>query len=145
MSKYFSVPIIHFVVFNSSDTDGVTDKLTLESYIFLNPKQIIIRSKFEKQQNMIIEKILFSSYLIKTIYNELNKYFFNIIYFHNNGNIHIDTNIREDLGKYIEIILFGDKMDNINLKQALYILNEENYSKNIFKFKQDFKNLYFPN
>ena len=42
----------------------------------------------------------------------------------------------------MELLLFGNILDNINIKQALYILNENNYQKNIFQFKEDFENLY---
>ena len=33
-------------------------------------------------------------------------------------------------------------MHKINLKEALYILNEINYNKSIIQFKEDFENLY---
>ena len=41
----------------------------------------------------------------------------------------------------MELLLFGRILENISLKEALYILNEDNYKKNIFQFKEDFEKL----
>ena len=141
---------INFVVFNSSKVNGVTDKLTMETYIFLEPKKIKIKTNAQKQQDELVEKILYSSAIIKTNFHEFNHNLYNILYFHENGSIPLDTPRRGDGsekegGIDLELLLFGKKINTLSLKEALYILNEENYNKNIFQFKEDFKKLYFPN
>ena len=143
---------IKFVPFKSSESNAMTDKLTLESYIFLAPKKIEINDNIQAMQRLMIEKILFSSTIIKTNYHELNHNLYNMFYYHENGNIPLNTPRRGDQsenwgegGIDLEIILFGKKINNISLKEALYILNEENYKKSIIKFKEDFQNLYSRN
>ena len=137
---------INFVVFNSSKVNGVTDKLTMETYIFLEPKKI---KNNKKVQNELVEKILYSSAIIKTNFHEFNHNLYNIVYFHENGTIPLDTPRRGDEsqkegGVDLELLLFGKKINTLSLKEALYILNEENYNKSIFQFKEDFNKLYFP-
>ena len=41
----------------------------------------------------------------------------------------------------MERILFGRVLNELTLKQALYILNEENYSKSLSRFRDDFLKL----
>ena len=139
---------INFVVFNSSSANGVTDKFTLETYIFLEPKDIQIKPKIDKNQSSLIEKILFSSGIIKTNFHELNHNFYNMFYYHKNGIIPLNTPRKDgqkkrEGGREMEILLFGRKVHKLNLKEALYILNEENYKKSIIKFKKIFQKLNF--
>ena len=44
-------------------------------------------------------------------------------------------------GKYLELLLFNKVFTEINLPEALYILNEKNYDKNLTDFKLDFEKL----
>ena len=60
-----------------------------------------------------------------------------MFYCHENGNIPLKTPRKTGLkdregGREMEILLFGSILQNINLKQALYILNENNYKKKYF-------------
>ena len=76
----------------------------------------------------------------------MNHNFYNYYYFHSNGSIPLSTprkkNIEErEGGKYFEYILFKQKLVNITLNQARYILNEKNYEKNLFDFTQGFLSL----
>ena len=139
---------INFVVFYSNESNGITDKFTLDTFIFLKQKNIMIRNIEESQVIEIIEKILYTGGIIKTNLHELNHNFYNMFYCHENGNIPLKTPRKNGLkdregGREMEILLFGSILQNINLKQALYILNENNYKKNIFQFKEDFEKLYF--
>ena len=73
-----------------------------------------------------------------------NHNFYNIFYYHENGNIPLKTSRKDGLnfregGREMELLLFGNILDNINIKQALYILNENNYQKNIFNLKKTLK------
>ena len=42
---------------------------------------------------------------------------------------------------YLDLAMFGNKLEKINLKQALYILNEKNYEKTYLDFQYDFNNI----
>lgn len=44
-------------------------------------------------------------------------------------------------GKYIEYALFGKTLEMINLNEALYILNENNYKKSFLEFQYGFNNI----
>ena len=41
----------------------------------------------------------------------------------------------------MELILFGDEIDYINLEQTIYILDEKNYDKTEKEFQKDFINI----
>ena len=142
---------INFVVFYSSRSNGVTDKFSLESYIFLEPKPITINTIIINNKLIIelVEKALFLSGIIKTNYHELNHNLYNMFYYHENGNAPLNTPRKEgekkqEGGRYMELLLFGRALHKIKLKEALYILNEANYNKNIIQFKEDFENLASP-
>ena len=138
---------IHFVVFYSSESNGFTDNLTLETYIFLEPKEFKINKKIDKKQSELIEKILFSSGIVVTNFHELNHNLYNILFYHENRNVTLYTSRKEgkkeiEVGREMEFLLFGKKVPQINIKEALYILNEDNYNKSIIQFKDDFEKLY---
>ena len=45
-------------------------------------------------------------------------------------------------GNLVEFLLFNDFSQYINLKECLFLLNEENYEKtNLFKFRTEYKNI----
>jgi ATP sulfurylase len=72
-----------------------------------------------------------------------------MFYYHENGNIPLKTPRNEGLairegGRAMELLLFGKIIHNLNIKQALYILNENNYNKNVYQFKEDFEKLCQP-
>ena len=141
---------LKFVVYYNSDSNAITDKFTLDTYIFLKPKNIKIKNIENNQIIKLIENILYTSGIIKTNYHELNHNFYNIFYYHENGNIPLKTPRKEGLddregGREMEKLLFGKILYKINIKEALYILNEKNYEKNIYEFREDFKNLYKSN
>ena len=138
---------INFVVLYKPKSNGMTDKFSLDTFIFLKQKKMAIRNVKDNILKELLIKILYTAGIIKTNFHELNHNFYNIFYYHENGNIPLKTprkdglNFREG-GREMELLLFGNILDNINIKQALYILNENNYQKNIFQFKEDFENLY---
>ena len=141
---------LKFVVYYTPDSNAITDKFTLDTYIFLKPKNIKIKNIENNQIIKLIENILYTSGIIKTNYHELNHNFYNIFYYHENGNIPLKTPRKEGLddregGREMEKLLFGKILYKINIKEALYILNEKNYEKNIYEFREDFKNLYKSN
>ena len=62
-----------------------------------------------------------------------------------NARIPIETprkhNLDAEGGYYIEYALFGRMLESINLQQALYILNENNYNKTYLEFQEGFNNI----
>ena len=95
----------------------------------------------------LIEKILYTGGIIKTNCHELNHNFHYMYYYHKNGSIPLKTLKKHSLderegGKEMELLLFGRVINSLSLKEALYILNENNYKKNIFQFKEDFEKLH---
>ena len=84
--------------------------------------------------------------MIKTGNHEIGHNFVNIEYFMENGKLSLETPRKKYLdfsegGYYLEVALFGRILDNINLEQALYILNEKNYEKEYMKFQEGFNNI----
>ena len=47
----------------------------------------------------------------------------------------------DDIGDYLETLLFGDKINFINLIQAIYILDENNYNDTYNSFKEGFEKI----
>ena len=138
---------INFVVFQKHKSNGMTDKFSLDTFIFLKQRNMIIYNIYDDKLKELIEKILYTAGIVKTNCHELNHNFYNMFYYHENGNIPLKTPRKEGLeiregGREMEKILFGNILSRINIKEALYILNEDNYKKNIFQFKKDFEALY---
>ena len=52
-----------------------------------------------------------------------------------------DDTINSDIGCFIEINLFGKIMESINLLEAIYILDINNYFKDTEKFLMNFRDL----
>ena len=47
----------------------------------------------------------------------------------------------DEVGECIELLLFGKRIEKFTIKQALYILDINNYNKNYNDFRKDFQNL----
>ena len=91
---------------------------------------------------MVSQSLLYSS-LITINLHEANHNFHNYIFFSKNGEISLKTPRKiliseREGGNNMEKILFGKVLNNLNLKQALYILNENNYNKSLYQFQTDF-------
>ena len=48
---------------------------------------------------------------------------------------------KKEGGENLECLLFGDIINNVDLFQCLYIMNEENYKQSLTEFRENFKNL----
>ena len=69
-----------------------------------------------------------------------------MFYHQENGNIPLKTPRNKNLlikegSRAMEKLLFGKIIESINIIEALYILDENNYKKDIYQFKKDFENL----
>ena len=142
---------LNFLHMINEEAHGATDKFTLEIYMYLLPKKFYYMPKdFDQndKDNLFFLSGLMTGELIKTGIHEINHDMYNIYYYHSNGTISLKTprkiingkDLRES-GREIEILLFGDKLYSINIKQVLYLVNEKNYDKGIIEFRKGFKEL----
>ena len=131
---------VEFIYLKDSSGKGASNKFTCKIYIFIMKRKINISNNINKT---ILFDALYSSAYIKVFLHELNHDFYNYYYFQSNGKIPLSTprkkNIKErEGGKYFEFLLFQQKLKKINLVQALYLLNENNYNKTLYEFSQGF-------
>ena len=97
-------------------------------------------------QNKLLSLILKTAIIIVIIIHEIGHKIYALYYFFNNNNISLLTsrkneNLEGESGKYIEILLFGKIIKTINVFEAQYILNENNYNKSLFDFTIGFNEL----
>ena len=140
---------LKFIPLKFENKNSVTNKFTMETYMFLNSN--IISKKIKKHQNVnikpeTINKALINGVIVLIYFNELNNNFLNYYNFSQNGKkclktpkkkyIENNESINEEF--YMEYILFGKVLNNLSLRQILYILNEDNYTKPLYQYRLDF-------
>ena len=137
---------LNFIPFKSLTNNGATDKFTCEVYIFLKKKYYYIPNYFfnlNEDLIKLIKELLYIAAIIKTSIHETNHNFYNYYYFSTNSSIPLKTprkkefDLRES-GRFIELLMFNQVLHRINLSQALYILNENNYNKTVNEFNEGF-------
>ena len=144
-SEKFINENFNFVPIKNEYSHGSTDKFTLESYIYLNKKQFFnIPSNLNEINDSILIEGLLIGEIVKTSIHEINHDMYNIYFYHSNGTISLKTprknnDISRESGNEIEALLFGNRIRTINLKQILYLLNENNLNKGIIEFKNGFQ------
>jgi hypothetical protein len=140
---------LNFIPLKSMTSNGFTDKFTCEIYIFLQKKIFFVGNdlfKIKKEDIELIKSALYISALIKTNIHETNHNFYNYFYYSSNGIIPFkiprkkELNIRESK-LHIELLLFNRIIHRINVAEAMYILNENNYNKSINEFNKGFSEL----
>ena len=137
---------LKFIPFKFDDTSAVTNKFTMETYIFLNSKIMSTEIKKIPKVKMDYNKIseaLINGAIILINDHELNHNFHNYFYFSKNGKESLKTPRKKEIeiregGFNLENILFGKILENLTLRQALYILNEENYKKSLYEYRCGF-------
>lgn len=130
---------LKFIPFKNNDTNEVTDKFSMETYIFLNSdiiSQKIKKRKKNSKDNTIICKALINWSIVAINVHELNHIFHNYYYLSKNGKESLKTPRKKDImeregGYNMEKLLFGRVLIELTLRQVLYILNEENYKKSL--------------
>jgi hypothetical protein len=102
---------------------------------------VYVKNYFEQNDNIESEICAITS-LIIVIMHELAHYI-RIYIYQITGDIKyrksIDLCSCDEIGDYLETLLFGNTLFRINLFQAIFILNENNYNK--FNFKEEFNKL----
>ena len=131
-AKNYLEDYLKFTPLKIETTNGVTEKFSMETYIFLNKK--------------LISKALINGAMVEIHFHELNNNFHNYYYFLRNGTETLKTSRKIELderesGNDMERILFGGIINELTLRQTLYILNENNYNKSLNQFRDDFLKL----
>jgi len=147
-SKKFIDENFSFLPMENEKEYGSTDKFTLETYIYLCKKgyyHVPSNFNYNDEQNLLLLSELMTGRIVKTGYHEIIHDMYNIYFYHSNGLISLKTpqkNVNgefiSEIGKEIEVLLFGKFLKKINLKEVLYILNEKNLDKGIGEFRNDF-------
>ena len=104
---------------------------------------VFIKSYFDCSHSIENEICAMASYIL-TILLEFANYLKKYIYKKIGDSKYkksIDLCNFDDIGEHLETLLFGKVVDNINVLQALYILNENNYNKEYSIFKDGFVEL----
>ena len=136
---------ITFLPIVSKLFSALTDKLTLKIYMPCIPfseSNMTLSEEYKKFINCAIFVIIFLHELLGHFFkiylmffitdNDGKKYSFNSK--DNSGNI-------TEGGNDLEEKLFGEKINLINLEEALYILNINNYNCNYDNFRSKFQNI----
>ena len=139
---------IKFIPLKNETTNAVTEKFSMETYIFLNKGLIASNNLNDTEKKLssdeeLINKALINGAIVEINYHELNHNFHNYFCCLENGNEPIKTPRKIEIeeregGNNMERIMFGRVLNELNLRQALYILNEKNYDKPLNQFREDF-------
>ena len=150
-AKNYLNKYLKFIPLKSETTSGVTEKFSMETYIFINNGWTISKNLNDNEINLsseeqLVYKALNNGAIIEINFHELNHNFHNYYYCLENGNEPLKTPRKREMneregGNNMERILFGRVLNTITLKQALYILNENNYQKSLNEFRSDFLKL----
>jgi len=131
---------IKFYPFQDLDLSGITDKLSC--YTFIPTINFINSFRVKNEDSYKVGLTIINSY------HEINHTNQSLIFFKGNDKNLINTPEREgdefhtrEGGENFECLLFGKTMENINLFQSLYLLNENNYEQNLDEFRENFKNI----
>ena len=138
---------IKFYPYQDLDLSGLTDKLSCYSFIpsinFLLQES---KKKGVSKINVYTKKIYKFGLTIVNIIHEINHANQIIIFFKGRDKNLIDSPERffeENIsstegGESFEYLLFGKKINCLNLFECLYILNEHNYDKDLKQFRENF-------
>lgn len=120
-----------------------------ENNVFKESKKKELENEESKHLKEILEliEIFNTGSYVMIEEHEIFHLFDCIPYYENNCSISIRTprkkNYKEkrEGGRYLELLLFNDVLETVNLAQILYVLNESNYDKTLEDFKLGFENL----
>ena len=135
---------IQFIPLNYTETSAFIDKLSLTTYIPTMKKVIFQSSNHEKKQ--IIYKTLENGIIIEIEFHEIGHTISAVLSFVEKSNSLINTPRKKNLnvnegGYYVEMALFGRIIKVLTYKEALYILNLNNYNKTLKEFRKDFESV----
>lgn len=133
----------HYIPFKSMRSKAVTERFTSEVYFFMQNRDIDFQSNLDKKIKELIKIIFYNGCAIKSNSHEMNHSFYNILFMNSNGLNPVDTPRKNNIefnesGKNLEILLFERCLRRMTLAECMYILNEDNYNKNLEDFRKDF-------
>ena len=139
---------LKFVPFKCVDTSGFTDRFTLQTYILLD-QDIYDNDIFKIKSNYKdkVAKVLKIGRVIVIILHELiHNFYFYILEYYKYAKLTFESSRKklcdiDEWGFYAELILFGRVINNINLEEVLFLIDEDNYNKDLKSFQKDFVNL----
>ena len=146
-SKEFLDTHLKFIPLKNETTNAVTEKFSMETYILLNHQLILSNlndsEKILTDDEILIHKALINGAIVAINDHEINHNFHNYFYCSKNGNEVLKTPRKIEMderkgGNNMERILFGRILNDLTLKQSLYILNEKNYEKSLNVFRKEF-------
>lgn len=137
INKYFS-----FIPMNSEGDIAMTNKFTMKTY--LNSFNFKFYSKYKISE----DEMIYLKYGLSVLgsIHEIGHNITNNMYYLSNCTKEIDTPRNKNIdqkegGEYMELIFFGKVIDLLNINQACFLLNENNYNKTCFDFQKDFEEL----
>ena len=141
---------IEFIPLKNEETSAVTDKFSMQTYIFVNQDLVTsnvddIETEYSIDKEFV-NKVLVNGAIVSINDHELNHNFHNYYYFSKNGNEPLKTPRKKEMderesGNNMERVLFGRLINQLTLKQVFYILNEDNYKKSLNQFRAEFMEL----
>ena len=129
-----------FFPMNIDSSLGLSDKFTLKTYF------ISFLPEIKGKCNEIEKTALKIGSLVNAGNHEIGHNFTSIRFFMENCQTSIVTPRKNSLefvegGSYIELALFGRILEEITLEQALFLLNEKNYTKTYLQFQEAFNKI----
>ena len=138
---------LKFVPFKCGNSSGMTDRLSLETYIFLDEDTYQIETNNPNDKEIINQALKIGRAIVIILHELSHNFYSYILEYYNYANLSFESPRREFLdiregGLYVELILFGRNVNKINLEEVLFLLNEDNYNKDLKSFQRDFVNLH---
>ena len=142
--KEFIEKRLSFVPIKPNGFEAISDKYSLNTFISTKNHDIIMNESYKKNKEKFKEILNTANYVLLEEY-EIFHILNCIPYYENNCSISIDTprknnyTNKEGGGIYLELLLFNKEMKSLNLRDALFILNEKNYDKSLPNFIESFQ------
>ena len=120
---------------------ALSDKMSLNIYITAKKREII--NEDSENMKLILNTGCYVSIGEHEIFQLLNY----LPHYESNCLFSIKTPRKKNYegeaegGKYLDCLLFNRVLEEIKLGEILYILNEKNYDKSLYDFREDFKKL----
>ena len=137
----------HYIPYKSYKTGGFSEKFTLETYYFLQKRDILFNKRHLTDEEIeLIETIFYNGHAIRTNSYEMSHIFYHLLFMQANGINLVGTSRKNGIeisesGKNLERLLFKRVLCRMTLPECIYILNEKNYDKSLEKFRDDFNEL----
>ena len=138
---------LNFVPFKGVDSSGMTDRFSLKTYIFMDQQIDDLKTNNQSDKDQITKALKIGRVVIVILHELCQNFYSYIMENYNYNNLTFESPRKEFLkieekGFYAELVLFGRIVNEINLEEVFYILNEVNYmNDNLKTFQKDFINM----